>query len=71
MWVLGNYSYLKLVKKLKQFGFVFYREGKWSHQLWKYKSKIITIPKHKEVKAGTIKAILNEAWISLKDFLEK
>ncbi len=71
MWVLGNYSYPKFVKRLKQLWFVFYRQAKGLHELWKYKGKIVTIPKHKELKSGTIKAILNQAGISLKEFLWK
>ncbi len=41
-------TYLQVVKKIKKCGFVFYRQGKGSHELWARESdkKVIVIPKH-------------------------
>ena len=74
MTKLKPLKYNELTSKLKKFGFRFYREGKGSHELWvrDEDGKVIPVPKHKgkDIKKGTIKAIINEIGISLEEFME-
>ena len=74
MTKLKPLKYNELTSKLKKFGFRFYREGKGSHELWvrDEDGKVIPVPKHKgkDIKKGTIKAIINEIGISLEKFME-
>ncbi len=73
MWQLANFSYKKVIKKLKNFDCVYLRTWKWSHEIrycnktWKY----TTIPRHnsKDIKEWTLRAILRQLNISPNDFL--
>lgn len=69
---LSGFKYKFIVKKLSQFGFVFYREDKGSHEIW-YSSvtdKYTTVPKHRgDMPEGTLRAILKQAEIDPEDFL--
>ena len=70
---LSGFNYRKIIKRLKFFGFEFDRQAAGSHEIW-YNSetkKYTTIPNHsKDMPEGTLRAILREAGISPKDFLE-
>jgi predicted RNA binding protein YcfA (HicA-like mRNA interferase family) len=35
MGQLGNYTYADVVRKLRKFGFTFYRQAKGSHEVWR------------------------------------
>jgi predicted RNA binding protein YcfA (HicA-like mRNA interferase family) len=65
--------YEDVIKRLKKLGFRFYRPGKGSHELWVRDSdgKVIPVPKHKgkDIKKGTLKAIINEIGISVEEFI--
>ncbi len=67
-------KYEKVISKLKKLGFRFYREGKGSHELWvrDEDGKVIPIPKHKgkDIKKGTLRAIISEIGVSVKEFME-
>ena len=64
----------EVIKGLKKAGFVFDRQAKGSHEIW-YNPETrrrTTIPNHPgaEIKRGTLKAILEQAGLSLEDFLK-
>lgn len=63
--------YRKVTKKLKKLGFVLERATGGSHEVWwsEEKQKTCIVPRHKEVKAGTIRSILKQAEITEKGFL--
>ena len=67
-------KYKVIIKKLKKIGFRFYRGGKGSHELWvrDKDGKVIPVPYHKgkDIKKGTLKAIMNEIGISFQKFME-
>ena len=62
-----SYAYKKL-------GFRFYREGRGSHQLWVRDTdgKVIPLPKRKgkDLKKGTLRAIIREIGISPEEFVK-
>ncbi len=73
--LLRELSYKELTKKLKKYGFRFYRTGKGSHELWVRDSdrKVVPVPHHKgkSVRKGTIRAIIREIDIPIKEFFSK
>jgi predicted RNA binding protein YcfA (HicA-like mRNA interferase family) len=62
------------IKKLKKAGFVFDRQAKGSHEIWynPITKRRTTIPNHPgvDIPKGTLKAIINEAGLTVEDFLE-
>jgi len=71
---LSGFKYKEIIKKLKQFGFVFLRTAKGSHEIWynREKNLFTTVPRHKgDMPEGTLKAILKQARIEVGDFLSK
>jgi len=70
--ILSELSYRELIKKLKKYGFRFYRSGKGSHELWVRDSdgKVIPVPHHKgkSIRKGTIRAIIREIGVTIKEF---
>lgn len=74
MGKLGGFNYRDVVKKLKLFGFEFYRQAAGSHEIWhnSQTNRYTTIPNHKgDLPEGTLNAILKQANISVIDFLRK
>ena len=71
---LKSLKYEELIKKLKKIGFRFYRSGKGSHELWvrDEDGKVIPVPKRKgkEIKKGTLRAIIREIGIDLEEFMK-
>ena len=59
---------------MKKIGFRFYRSGKGSHKLWvrDEDGKVIPVPKRKgkEIKKGTLRAIIREIGIDLEEFMK-
>ncbi len=73
MGKLSGVTYRVLVKKLRYFGFVFFRQAKGSHEIWCNEDtmRYTTIPKHTgDMAEGTVRAILKQADIDVEDFLE-
>ena len=71
---LSGYKYREIIKKLKLFGFEFYRQAAGSHEIWyNPNTKIFTtIPNHiGDIPEGTLRAILKQADIDSEDFIEK
>ena len=66
----GPIKYRKLVARLKKHGFRFYRQGRGSHELWVRDSdgKFVPIPHKKEIKAGTLGAIIREMGLTPEEF---
>jgi predicted RNA binding protein YcfA (HicA-like mRNA interferase family) len=70
---LSGFRYRAIVKKLKKFGFEFYRQAAGSHEIWYNKKSNLytTIPNHSgDMPEGTLRAILKQANISVDEFLE-
>jgi len=71
---LWNIKYRLVAQKLKKLWFTFYREWKWSHELWvnKISNKVLPIPKHssKDFKIWTLRAIIRELNITVEEFLK-
>jgi len=60
------------VKVLKRFGFVVYRQrGSHITLIRENPQGQTTIPLHKELDRGTLRAILRQAEISVEEFIEK
>ncbi len=69
---MPSFSYKTIVKKLKKFGFAFFRQGKGSHEFWKNlkTGQIIMLAKHnKNVATGTVNDIAKDCGFkNLKEF---
>lgn len=69
---LAGFRYRDIVRRLKQFGFVFERQAAGSHEIWSNPAsfRYTTIPNHPgDMPEGTLRAILREAGITPDDFL--
>jgi len=69
---LAGYKYHEIARRLKGFGFSFYRQAAGSHEIWFNEStkRFTTIPNHSgEMPEGTLRAILKQANIAIEDFL--
>lgn len=68
---LAGFSYQDVTKKLTKLGFKLKRQGKGSHEAWTNSAEDIdiTIPRHRELKEGTLRAILKQADIDVDIFL--
>ncbi len=70
---LAGFAYREVVRRLRTFGFVFDRQGSGSHEIWRHSStgRKVTIPHHpRDMPEGTLRAILREAGIAVKEFLK-
>jgi predicted RNA binding protein YcfA (HicA-like mRNA interferase family) len=70
---LAGFSYIKATKKLRNCGFIFYRNAAGSHEIWvnPKTSLYTTIPNHPgDLPEGTLRAILKQAHIDPEDFLK-
>jgi predicted RNA binding protein YcfA (HicA-like mRNA interferase family) len=71
---LGGFKYREIIKKLKKYGFEFYRQAAGSHEIWYNPDtqKFTTLPNHPgDMPEGTLKAILKQANIDADTFLRK
>jgi predicted RNA binding protein YcfA (HicA-like mRNA interferase family) len=69
---LAGFRYRQVVKKLKAFGFEFFRQAAGSHEIWRnpQTGRYTTIPNHPgDMPEGTLRAILKQADIEPDDFL--
>lgn len=68
---LSGFSYREVTKKLRKAGFEFYRSGKGDHEIWinPITKLRTTVPHHKTIREGTLRAMLQQADISVDDFL--
>ncbi len=71
---LRELSYRELTRRLRKLGFRFYRHGKGSHELWVRDTdgKVVPVPHHrgKNIRKGTVRAIIREVGVSLTEFME-
>jgi predicted RNA binding protein YcfA (HicA-like mRNA interferase family) len=70
---LAGFKYAQVIKKLRIFGFVFYRNAAGSHEIWcnSQINRYTTIPNHSgDLPEGTLRAILKQANIEPEDFLK-
>ena len=73
MGQLSGYKYREIVKRLKKFGFLFFRQAAGSHEIWynDKTEKYTTIPNHTgDMPEGTLRAILKQAGIKPNDFIK-
>ena len=69
---LSGFKYRQIIKKLKAFGFEFFRHAAGSHEIWcnPTTGRFTTIPNHPgEMPEGTLRAILKEAGVNPTGFL--
>jgi predicted RNA binding protein YcfA (HicA-like mRNA interferase family) len=69
---LSGFSADEVIRKLKNAGFVFDRQAKGSHEIWRNPTTRArtTIPHHPgDLPEGTVRAILKQARISPDEFL--
>jgi predicted RNA binding protein YcfA (HicA-like mRNA interferase family) len=69
---LSGFSYRQIIKILKTFGFVFYRQAAGSHEIWfnPETNLYTTIPNHSgDMPEGTLRAILRQAGIDPEEFI--
>jgi len=71
---LRELTYREVTSRLKRIGFRYYRSGKGSHELWvrDLDGKVVPVPHHKgkSIRKGTIRAIIREAGVSVKQFFD-
>jgi predicted RNA binding protein YcfA (HicA-like mRNA interferase family) len=69
---LRELNYKELTTRLKKFGFIYYRTGKGSHELWVRNSdgKVVPVPHYrgKNIRKGTVRAIIREIGVTLEEF---
>jgi len=69
---LGGFKYKEVARKLRTFRFVFDRQGKGSHEVWRHVESglVILVPHHsRDMPEGTLRSILREGGIDVEDFL--
>jgi len=69
---LAGFRYRQIIKKLKAFGFEFYRHAAGSHEIWynPASQRFTTIPNHPgDMPEGTLHAILKQAGIEPEEFI--
>jgi predicted RNA binding protein YcfA (HicA-like mRNA interferase family) len=71
---LAGFRYRQIIKKLKAFGFEFFRHAAGSHEIWHnpLTGRFTTIPNHPgDMPEGTLRAILKQADVTPEEFLKK
>ncbi len=69
---LAGFSYRRVARRLKTFGFNFDRQAAGSHEIWfnAHTNRYTTLPNHSgDLPEGTLRAILKQAAISPEQFL--
>jgi len=69
---LSGFKYREVIKRLKKYGFTFYRQAAGSHEIWynQKTKKFTTIPNHPgDIPEGTLRAIIRESGIDVEEFL--
>jgi predicted RNA binding protein YcfA (HicA-like mRNA interferase family) len=70
---LAGFSADEVVRRLRRTGFVFDRQRKSSHQIWRNPTTgaRTTVPRHPgNLPEGTVRAIIKQAGLSIDEFLE-
>ena len=61
---------VEAVRALKRFGFVQLRQTG-SHLILRKASRTVVVPQHKPLKPGTLKGIVEQAGLTLEEFVEE
>jgi len=71
---LRELSYREVTRRLRKLGFRFYRQGKGSHELWVRDSdgRVVPVPHYrgKNIRKGTVRAIIRELGASAEEFMQ-
>ena len=71
---LRELSFREITRRLRKLGFRFYRHGKGSHELWvrDVDGRVVPVPRHqgKNIRKGTVRAIIREVGVSVGEFME-
>lgn len=73
MGTLAGFSPDEVIRKLRRAGFVFDRQAKGSHEIWRNPATRArtTVPHHPgDLPESTVRAIIRQAGISVEQFLE-
>lgn len=71
---LAGFRYRDIIKRLKLFGFEFYRQAAGSHEIWHnpITKRYTTIPNHPgDMPEGTLHAILKQADVDVNEFIAR
>jgi predicted RNA binding protein YcfA (HicA-like mRNA interferase family) len=69
---LSGFKYKDVARKLRVLGFVFDRQARGSHEIWRHSDsgRKATLVRHaRPIAEGTLRAILREAQIDVDEFL--
>ena len=70
---LRELDYQEVARRLRLLGFHSYRQGKGSHELWVRDAdgRVIPVPHYrgKNIRKGTLRAIIREVGVSLNEFM--
>jgi predicted RNA binding protein YcfA (HicA-like mRNA interferase family) len=58
----------EVVKALKRCGFEFMRQ-RGSHAILRKETRTVVVPQHKPIKPGTLKGVIEQAGLTLEEFL--
>ena len=63
-------TYKEVIKKARKAGFAFRRTTGGTHEIWwnEKKRRTCVIPHHREIKAGTVKSIVDQMGLTVKEF---
>lgn len=61
---------LEAVRALKRFGFIQLRQTG-SHLIMRKNERTVVVPQHKPLKPGTLKGIIEQAGLTLEEFVEE
>lgn len=74
MPALRELRYQEVTRRLRKLGFRFYRHGKGSHELWVRDAdgRVVPVPHYrgKNIRKGTVRAIIREVGVSVTEFME-
>ena len=69
---LAGFRYREVARRLRRAGYLFDRAGPGSHEVWRHvrTGRKVTVPRHTgDMAEGTLRAVLREAGIDVRDFL--
>jgi predicted RNA binding protein YcfA (HicA-like mRNA interferase family) len=70
---LGGFKYKDVVRKLRNLGFEFVRQGAGSHEIWRHleTKRKVTVAFHSgDMPEPTLRKILREGGVTVDDFLD-
>ncbi|HZA22567.1 MAG TPA: type II toxin-antitoxin system HicA family toxin [Dehalococcoidia bacterium] len=70
---LPGFSAAEVIRKLRRAGFVFERQARGSHEIWRNpvtQARTIVLNHPGDLPTGTVRAIIRQAGLTLDEFLE-